>query len=306
MNQGVERRLLKEKSSKHSVMTRVKAIFLLKLVLCVLLTAYVAVCSYLFINQRNIIYLPTKEQVSKPITYGLAGVEDVTLQTPDNIRLEAWYHKPVKDEKTVIYFPGNNGNIRFRVNKIQAFMDKGFGVLALSYRGYGNSNGKPSEGGLYTDARTAIRFLKQYENIEPYNLILYGESLGSGVAVQMATEYRVGALILESPYTSLDAIAHYRYPYIPTKILLRDKFDSLSKIDMISAPLLIIHGYLDTTIPIKHSKMLLAKARSEKEGYFLPQFNHSNIDYELIANRLYQFSQRVGSSNMALLKSANK
>lgn len=264
-----------------------------KTVVITLFSAYAIAAGYLYFYQRHIIYLPTKEAVEHPSFYGMTGTEDITLITPDHITISAWFHTAPTGGKTVVYFQGNNGNIRYRSAKLQAFIDHGFGIMAVSYRGYGNSEGSPSEDGLYTDARTAIDYLYSAKNIAYEDMVFYGESLGTGVAVQMATEFPAHALVLESPYTSLADIAHMRYPYIPAHWLLKDKFESLAKIGTVFSPVMVMHGYLDTVIPLDHSKKLLEFAPYYKMGIFFKNYNHTNLDFGVLAEKTKYFSDKA-------------
>lgn len=259
---------------------------------------YVLACGYLYFFQRSIIYLPTREEILSPHFYGMPTTDRIDLVTEDQIKLTAWYHPAAQTQKTIVYFQGNNGNVRYRSEKLNAFIDNGFGILAVNYRGYGDSEGSPSEQGLYTDARTAIEYLNITNHIPLQNMIFYGESLGSGIAVQMGTEFAPSAIVLESPYTSLADVAKYRYPIIPIHWLLKDTFDSISKITSIHSPLLVLHGYLDKVIPISQGKTLLTQAKTKKEGRFFTQYDHTNIDYSTIAISVREFSNHLQQSSL--------
>ena len=254
-----------------------------------LLTVYATVLAYLYFFQRNIIYVPEKN-MGKPEEYGLQHVEELRLKTADNITITAWYSPPPSpNAPTLVYFHGNAGKLSGRSEKLELFMKQGLGLMALSFRGYGNSEGKPTELGLYDDARTAVNYLLDH-NTPVENIILYGESLGSGVAVQMATEYKVKALVLEAPYTSISRRAAEIYPYIPVRFLLKDHFNSLEKITHIHSPLLIFHGALDATIPLAHGKQLFATATVHKEMKIYPEVGHTEFDLPLITRLTAEFA----------------
>nr|MBA3537185.1 alpha/beta hydrolase [Tatlockia sp.] len=157
---------------------------------------------------------------------------------------------------------------------VRQFLTAGIGVLLLEYRGYGGNKGRPSEEGLYIDARSAMQFLGQ-QSLAAKHLVLYGESLGTGVAIKMAAEYPVCALILQSPYTSLSALARYHYPWV--FISPRDKFNSLALISFIKIPLLILHGKKDEIVPFEQALKLYNQANEPKKMIAMDNKGHNNI-----------------------------
>jgi hypothetical protein len=146
----------------------------------------------------------------------------------------------------------------------------------LEYRGYGGNPGSPSETGLYADGAAALDFL-DHQGIMPNRLVLYGESLGSGVAVRMAGQHEIAGLILEAPFTSVAQVAQYHYPFVPASLLVRDRFDSLSRIRAVKVPILILHGGRDTVIPMRFGRALLDAAPGPKEGWFAPEAGHGDL-----------------------------
>lgn len=258
------------------------------------ITLYSGIVAYMAIFQRKLLYLPDKS-IGNPEIYGLSGFSEHFIKTHDNVLIQAWY-KPAKDGMpTILYFHGNASHMGNRAGIYSALSGQGFGVLSISYRGYGKSEGSPHEQGLYADARTAIAFLVQENKIPLDNIILYGESLGTGVAVQMAQEYDVKAVILQAPYTSVSGRAAEIYFFMPVKIIMLDHFDSLSKIAKIKSPLLILHGELDITIPIRHGKTLLQAATCKKEAVFFHDVGHNNFDSTAIAANVLDFIGRIKS-----------
>ena len=240
------------------------------------------------IYQRKFLYFPDT-QIGTPEQYGLCGFDESFIKTGDGLSIQLWY-KPAKNgQPTILYFHGNASHIGNRAGIYSALAGKGFGVLTISYRGYGKSEGKPTEQGLYIDGRSAISYLTENNKIPLDNIILYGESLGTGVAVQMAQEHSVRAVILQAPYTSVSGRAAELYFFIPVKMVMLDHFDSLSKITKINAPLLILHGELDETIPIRHGKTLLKAANSPKEAVFFHDVGHNNFDSSAIAANVRDF-----------------
>jgi fermentation-respiration switch protein FrsA (DUF1100 family) len=177
---------------------------------------------------------------------------------------------------------------------MMGFAQEGLGVLLLEYRGYGGNPGAPTEAGLYADADAALDFLSQ-DGIPASRLVIYGESLGSGVAVHMAAERELAALILEAPFTRLADAASYHYSFVPVSVLLRDRFDSLSAIGKIRAPILILHGERDRVIPVRFGRALLAAAPEPKEGWFSPDAGHEDLARFGALDAVFDFiARRVG------------
>ena len=266
----------------------------MKSMLNIILTAVVAYllvvgCVYAF--QRHLMYHPDKD-VGPPEQYHLNGYSEFFLTTPDHENIQFWYHPAAAGFPTIVYYHGNAYTLGDRADIYSSLTDKGFGLLAVSYRGYGKSTGEPSEQGIYTDARTAIHYATDSLHIPATQLILYGESLGTGVAVQMATEYDVAGLVLQSPYTSVAARAAEIYFYVPVNYLIKDKYFTIDKIASVKAPLLLFHGELDNVIPIAHGKAVLAAATSSKEGIFFPKTGHNDFDTAVISEHVLHFAQK--------------
>ena len=239
------------------------------------LVVYGGIVSGLYAFQRRLLYHPRS---TRPPLDDLAtlGVREVELTTQDGLRLFSWYLPPRADRPVVAYFHGNGGNIGNRAERLRRFAREGYGVLLAEYRGYGGNPGMPSEGGLFADGEAALDFLGHC-GIRPAEIVLWGESLGSGVAVYLTATREIAALILEAAFTSVAAIAQRRYPFIPAAWLLRDRFDSLSRISKVTAPLLILHGERDRVVPVRHGRKLLAAAIAPKEGWFSPVAGHENL-----------------------------
>ncbi len=223
--------------------------------------------------QRSLIYFPAKEVPSRQVYYA-TDLQALHLKTRDGINLLAWYKAAKTNQPTVLFLHGNAGHIGNRMYLARAFLDVGFGVLLLEYRGYGGNKGSPSEEAFYTDARTAIHFLQQ-RGVSSQHLVLYGESLGTGVAVKMAEEFPACALVLQSPYTSLSAVARYHYPWL--FIAPWDKYSSLTRIHNIKSPLLILHGKQDKLIPFDQGLVLFNQANEPKTFVALDNKGHDNL-----------------------------
>ena len=240
----------------------------------------------LFVFQRSMLYFP---DTSVPVleASGIGDMEAVTLNTSDGLGLLSWYRRAAPGRPTMVFFQGNSGNIEHRGFKVRPILEQGLGLLLVGYRGYGGNPGKPSEEGLYLDGRAALGFLAA-DGVAPDRWVLYGESLGTGVAVQLASERTrespVGALVLEAPYTSIAEVAGHNYPFVPAGLLVRDRFDSAAKIALIGAPLFIFHGDRDRTIPMRFGEGLFEAAVEPKESLWLKGASHNNL-YEFGASR---------------------
>ncbi len=240
------------------------------------LIAYLAVLSYLYLFQRQLQYFPDRSRPQLGLLAQL-GVREVQLTTVDGLSLLSWYRPPRQGRPVIAFFHGNGGNIGHRADRVQRFAREGYGVLMAEYRGYGGNPGSPSEAGLYDDARAGLDFLHR-EGIAAARLVLYGESLGSGVAVHLAATQQIAALILESPFTSAAAVAQYHYPFVPAALLLRDRYDSLSRIGKVKAPILILHGGQDTIVPVRFGRALFDAAPEPKESRFVAGAGHVDLD----------------------------
>ena len=236
---------------------------------------YVLLLGGCYALQRSLMYFPAAE-VPSPAAAGVPEMAAVTLHTGDGLALVSWYAAArAAQSPTIAYFHGNAGNIADRGFKVRPFLDAGIGVLLVGYRGYGGNPGAPGEEGFFADGRAALDFLAG-QGVPAERIVVFGESLGSGVAVRMASERRLGAVILEAPFTSAADAGQRAYPFLPVRLLIRDRFDSLSRIGSIGAPLLIVHGERDRVVPADHGRRLLAAAAEPKEGVFLPDAGHND------------------------------
>ncbi len=250
---------------------------------------YMGVAAGMYFAQRNILYLPHVAP-AYPREHAVSDIDVLRLQTPDGENLVAWYREAEPGYPTLLYFHGNAGSLLDRTDKFNRFGDRGFGVFGLSWRGYGGSSGSPTEQGLYADGRTALAFMKEELDIKLQQVIVYGESLGTGVAVQMGTEYDLGGIVLEAPYTSIVDIGLKRYPFLPVRLLLKDHFDSISKIAHIRAPLLILHGESDSIIPVSHGRTLLSLAPEPKDAVFFADTDHVNFNLVALRDAVFDFA----------------
>ncbi len=229
----------------------------------------------LALMQKDLLYFPGAVRFV-PQEYSLKELEPLVATTEDGLKITSWYSPPrACDKMTVVFFQGNAGHLGYRNYKVRPWLDAGYGVLMVGYRGFGNV-GVPSEEGFYMDAQAALDAVRA-KDVPENGMVFYGESLGTGVAVQMATEYAVAALILEAPYTSLPDVGADRYPWMPVRWLLRDRYDSLYKIKKVHAPLLLLHGELDRVVPVKFGKELFAEAGQPKQAVYVPEAGHNDV-----------------------------
>ena len=231
--------------------------------LVVVLLAYLAVCLLVALLQRRMIYFPVAALDGDPRGRGLA-FEELAPTTADGVRLHGWW-LPREDARGVLLFlHGNAGNVSHRLDSARAFLDMGLSVALVDYRGYGRSAGSPSEEGLYRDARAAYRHLVEERGVDPRRLVLYGESLGGAVALDLARDHAVGAVITEGTPASLVELGAELYPWLPVRLLQRERYESLSKVGQLSAPLLVIHSPQDEIVPFAHARRLLDASPADK------------------------------------------
>ena len=233
---------------------------------------YFLVLVFLYFYQRNLLYHPNENNYSGDKIS--VDIEKVKIQTADNIELLGWYHeKNLKDYKTIAYFHGNAGSLENRIHKLNHFQDMNINFLIIAWRGFNGNKGKPSERGLYVDGKSAIDWLKK-KGVDEKNLILYGESLGTGIATHLAQNKDYAGVILETPFTSMIDAAKNFYPYVPINLLLKDKFENLKKIKNVSAPILVMHGEVDKIVPFSMGKKIYEIANNPKYSYFTKYDDH--------------------------------
>lgn len=255
---------------------------------------YLLVLVVMYVYQRKLMYYPEK-LIYDAAHYGVPAAIITPIKAEDGTSLEIWHLLPPKTGgQYLLYFHGNAGHIGDRMEKLRIYNEAGFGVIGVSYRGFGRSEGSPSEMGLYMDAKAAFRYAQSL-GLEAKDLILYGESLGSGIATETAKWLAdngtpAKGLVLEAPYTSVAGRAQEKYPFIPARYLVHDKFESIAKIKGIHCPLLIFHGARDAVIPIHHGRTLLATALDPKEGIFFDEVDHTQFPFTTLAGHLKRFA----------------
>ena len=242
----------------------------------VLFCLYLGMAAILYFAQRSMMYFPETVHTT-PAQAGLPEAEEVTLTASDGERLVAWHVAPRRDKPVVLYFHGNGGALRYRVERFRTLIRDGVGIIGIEYRGYGGSSGSPSEAGLIADAKAAYAFAAT--RYPAPQLVVWGESLGTGVAVVLAAEKPLGRVILEAPFTSAAAVASTRYWYLPVRLLMKDQFRSEESVGKIIAPVLILHGVHDHTVPYAMGERMfeLTKAPNKHIVRFLDG-DHEDLD----------------------------
>lgn len=253
--------------------------------------AYLVALVLLAVFQRSLMYHPNAAR-PEPAASGVPEMTPVTLETDDGLSLLAWWRPPASGRTPVLlYLHGNAGNLAHRADKVRPYLDAGWSVLLVAWRGYSGNPGRPSEQGLYRDGRAAMAFLGR-QGIAPGRVVLYGESLGSGVAVQLAAERTPGALVLEAPFSSLVDAGAAHYPVFPVRWVVRDRFDSAAKIAAVRAPVLVMHGERDRVVPPALGRRLLDTAREPKQGLFVPAAGHNDLYDFGVAPAVIEFVRR--------------
>jgi pimeloyl-ACP methyl ester carboxylesterase len=229
----------------------------------------------MYVVQRSLMYHPERSR-TPPDVAGLFDAQDVVLDTADGEKVIAWYVPPRDGKPLVLYFHGNAGALQHRADRFRALIAPGNGLLALSYRGYGGSTGSPSEAGLIADAEAAYRFA--VARAPAGRIVAFGESLGSGVAVALAATHKVGAVVLEAPFTSAADVGAAVYWFLPVRLLMRDPFYSDRRIGDVKVPLLILHGTFDRIVPMMMGERLFALANEPKRFVRFNNAGHVNLD----------------------------
>ena len=240
---------------------------------------YSLVVALAYFFQRSLLYFPDKTAIPPAVT-AARDMEVINLKAADGVALQAWYKAAAPSDgggrPTIVLFHGNGGNLAYRSDKARVLLDRGYGVLLAAYRGYGGSGGSPSEAGLLADGRAALDFLGE-AGVTPGDIVLYGESLGSGVAVAMAGEYDVAALLLEAPFTSVVDVAASHYGFLPVRWLIKDRFDTLALIGAVRVPILVVHGERDEIIPNALGRRLFEAANEPKELRIIAGARHNDL-----------------------------
>ena len=247
---------------------------LVKTVLLIALFAYCAIGAFMYVMQRDMIYLRDPKRTA-PADADLPNVTERIIDTPDGEKIVTWYGKAKPGQPTLLYFHGNSGALEVRRERISKYLARGRGVLIMAYRGYSGSTGSPSETANVADAKLAYQMLMN-DGIKPEDIIVYGESLGAAVAVQVAAELPVRGIVLDSPFASLLERARWSYPWLPIGELLKDQYLSDVHIKRVHAPLFVLHGERDAVTPVWMGRRLFDAANEPKEMKVLAGAGHAD------------------------------
>jgi fermentation-respiration switch protein FrsA (DUF1100 family) len=248
---------------------------LLKWLVIATVVIYAGALALMYVFQRSLMYFPDTTR-TLPAQAGLPQATEVTLTSADGERLIAWHVPPRGDKPVVLYFQGNAGASNLRAERFTWLTADGTGLVALSYRGYGGSTGTPTEDGLIRDATAAYDFAAAH--YPGKRIVLFGESLGTAVAIALAAERRVAGVILDAPFTSAADVGASAYPFAPVRWFMKDTFRSDLRIVRVSAPVLVLHGERDSIIPISFGERLFALAREPKRMVRFPDGEHVDLD----------------------------
>ena len=245
-------------------------------------------------REPQMLYYPIRQIDQTPDKLGIK-YEDVYLTTSDNVRINGWFLAAIRplptSPLTILFLHGNAGNISHRMEKLEIFRDLGLDTFIIDYRGYGRSEGKPNEEGTYRDAQAAYDYLTGRArppgapHLDPRTVVVYGESLGAAVAVDLATKHPVGGVVIEEAFTSVGDVGQKMFPFLPVRWLVRNKYDTLSKIGHINAPLLIFHSHDDEIISFRYAERLLAAANDPKQ---LVKLRGGHNDAFLTSGEMYR------------------
>ena len=239
-----------------------------------LLVAFITWCGialYLYFKQPRLLYypqLPTRNIEVTPAEFGLA-FENVQLIAEDGTQLHGWFVPASDSRGTLLFNHGNAGNISHRIDSVELFHSLGLNVLIYDYRGFGESEGKPSEAGTYLDVKAAWDYLLEERKIAAQQIVIFGRSLGAAVAADLASQNPSAGVILESTFTSVPDMAASLYPWLPVRWLTRFQYNNLEKVARITSPILVVHSREDEMIPYAHGEQLFARANEPKQFFEL-------------------------------------
>ena len=244
--------------------------------LTVVVLCYLLILVFVFFYQRNLLYHPFENNYSTD--QANFSYEEVFIPVLNGNNLKGWFHKKdLNNKKTLVFFHGNAGDLRNRIYKLNLIKDFDINFLIVAYRGFSGNKGKPTEVGLYEDAQSALNWLTK-QNITENQIIIYGESLGTGVSIEVAQNKKFAGIILESPFTSMVDAGKFYYPYLPVSLLLKDRYENLKKLKNINTPILVKHGKKDKIVPFYMGKKVFDKANKPKFSYF-PEYDDHMMEY---------------------------
>ena len=256
-------------------------------VLSIVLSVYLLIVIYVYVKQRSLLYLPNIDNYDDELL--TIDAKEIFIENSEGIDLRSIYYQHPSDTKnTLLMFHGNAGPIENRFYKINKLSKYKQNILLISWRSYSGNEGNPTEEGLYDDARSAIKWLED-KGININDIIIYGESLGTAVSIEVAQKASFKGIILEAPFTSMIDAAKYHYPYLPVGIMLKDKYLSDQKIKNINSPILIMHAMGDDIVPFSMGKTMFNLANEPKYNYFIDEDKHLVTYDEKLMKNMYNF-----------------
>lgn len=237
---------------------------------------YLIVVAAAWLGQRHLMYVPDRTRVA-PEAAGLENVDELVLKTSDDEHIVTWRANGAEGRPTILYLHGNAGNLAGRADRFRRYQSRGFALLMMSWRGYSGSSGSPTEANNVADAKLVYDTLRA-QGVRPADIVVYGESLGSGVAIQLAADRPVAALVLDAPYTSIVDVALLTYPYLPVRPLLIDRYESDRHIAKVKVPVLVLHGERDAVIPVSMGRAIHELSPEPKKIALFPHGGHVDLD----------------------------
>lgn len=249
---------------------------LLRILAIIIIVIFFIVIILLFVFQTKLVFYPGK--LSRNYKFKLRpGDEEVFITTKDDEKINALFYHGDRDD-VILYFHGNAGDLSGWQFVAEDFVSFGYSILIIDYRGYGKSTGTISEKGFYKDAEAAHNFLVTRKNVTSDNIIIYGRSIGTGVAVELARNKQCKGLVLESPYTSLKKLANEKLPFFFPSLYLKFSFNNLAKIQEVKSPVIFLHGSKDTLIPASHTQKLFKKFTGKKKMILIAEGSHNDLN----------------------------
>ena len=252
---------------------------MLKWLIAAVVVLYAGFVGLLYVTQRSLQYFPERRRTA-PRAVDLPEADEVVLDTADGERVIVWHVQPRQGRPVFLYFHGNGGSLRWRDERFRALIDDGSGLVALSYRGYGGSSGRPTERGLIEDAAAAYAFATARYPAE--RIVLWGELLGSALALAVAAEKPVGRLVLEAPFTSAVDVGAKHYWFVPVRLFMKDQFRSDLRAGKVTAPVLVVHGENDTTVPVTLGERLYGLIRAPKRFVRIAGAGHNDLGAQAV------------------------
>ena len=268
-------------------------------VVALICAAYLGVGLFIYCMQPRFLYEPIRKISCTPVKFGL-DFEEVYFKTADRLLLHGWFIPAPNAKFTVLYCHGNGGNMMYFLNTVNFLNKLGLNCFIFDYRGYGESQGAPSENGTYLDARAAYRWLTKKKNVEPQQIILFGWSLGGSIAAYLATKVKSAGLVIESAFTSYRDIGRVFYPYMPVKWFARFNYPTIDYVRKVTCPLLVIHSRNDEIIPFEFGLNIYDAANEPKK--FAEIFGRHN-DGLLVSGETYK---KAWTNWLAFLKESSK